>query len=73
MDTHWQKYTILTRKNALRAVSGTKCLNRAQIDRIITISGKTLLNFGGFSIDICPQTRYSKCKPKTDPEPKGRY
>ena len=58
MDGDRQKYTIPTRKIALCAVSGAKCLNRAPIDRIITISGKSYHIFGGFSIDISAKTRY---------------
>ena len=59
MDAVRQKYTIPTRKKALRAVSGAKCLNRARIDKNITNDSGIPLIFVGFSIDICPQTSYS--------------
>ena len=62
MDAHRQKYTILTRKIALFARSGAKCLNRAGNVNLITMLRRSLRNFVGFSIDIFPQNRYSKYK-----------
>ena len=59
MDAHRQKYTIPTRKNALFARSGAKCLNRAENVGFITMLRGSLRNFVGFSIDIFPQNRYS--------------
>ena len=59
MDTDSQKYTIPTRKIGLCAISGAKCLNRAQNDKNITSDRELPLIFVGFSIDIRPQTGYS--------------
>ena len=59
MDADSQKYTIPTRKIGLCAISGAKCLNRARNVKNITNDWGIPVIFGGFSIDIRPQTSYS--------------